>query len=284
MKTYRELLFSHVDELEDNQVAKLLLFELCQEKDINLYLDLDEEVDADIYQRYEEGIKRLLKQEPLAYILGYRWFYGYKFKVNQDTLIPRDETEELVAYILSTLDEYFDGKEVIKCADIGTGSGNIALSLLKEEKKIEMIATDISDKALALAKENSENLDVKCEFMLGDMLKPLIENNKKVDILISNPPYIPKNEEIEVSVKDYEPNIALFGGEDGLQYYRELLANASKVLNDKAFIFFEIGWNQKEEITNLAKQYFPDSLIEVKKDINGKNRMFRLEYNSGGER
>ena len=137
-----------------------------------------------------------------------------------------------------------------------------------------MVATDISEGAIEVAKANAKLNDAKIEFMVGDMLQPLIDRNIKLDVLISNPPYIPQEEVLENSVKDYEPHVALFGGSDGLYYYKQIFKNANKVLNEHAMLGFEIGYNQRENLTKVAKEYFKEAkVIEVIKDINGKDRM-----------
>ena len=281
MKTYNNLLHMYKKEmaLKDipSETMKVFLFELCNERNIDLYLNLDNEASEEFIEVFNEGAKRILNHEPMNYVLGYCWFYGYKLKVNKDVLIPRYETEELVGNILARVDEYYGDYQKIKIADIGTGSGAIAISLVKEESKLYMVATDISDVALEVAKENARINDADIRFMCGDMLKPLIDNNIHLDILISNPPYIPSEEDLEVSVKDFEPHVALFGGEDGLKYYRTIFENADKVLNENAMMGFEIGYNQKESLIALAREYFKDADIEVLKDINGKNRMMFIK-------
>ncbi len=261
----------------DLQVAKAFLFELCNEKGIDLYLELDNDADLEIVGRYENGIRRILNDEPMYYVLGYCYFFGYKLTVNKDVLIPRFETEELVGHILADVDTYFKDRDV-KVVDIGTGSGAIAIALKKEESRLDIIATDISEEALAVARNNAKDNDAEIAFMGGDMLRPLIENGIKVDILISNPPYIPNKEEMEASVVDYEPHVALFGGDDGLDYYRMIFKDAHKVLNERHLLAFEIGYDQKEALMKEAEKYFPDHQIEVKKDINGKDRMMFIRH------
>ena len=283
MITYRELLKDANKRMEEKdrgeQAALLYLLELTNMEAHNLYMEYEQPVDEKIVTEFEAGLQRLLAGEPLGHVLGFEWFYGYRFKVNEDVLIPRPETEELVANVLAAYDEIFDGKDVV-CADIGTGSGAIAISLKKEEERLHMLASDISEKAVDVAKENAANNDACVSFMVGDMLQPLIDRNLKLDILISNPPYIPNEEEMEESVVDYEPHVALFGGEDGLKFYRIIFENAKKVLNEKAFMAFEMGYNQKENLTALAKSYFPDAKIEVIKDLSGKNRMLFVYLNT----
>lgn len=280
MPTYNQLIHKYSKQLEQKglslETSKAFLFELCNEYNVNLYLDMDNEVIDIINTRFEDGINRILNDEPMNYVLGYSYFYGYKFVVNKDVLIPRPETEELVCLILSKYDEYFKGQKINIC-DVGTGSGAIALSLAKEESNLNVYASDISNEAIEVAKLNAKNNDVNINFMCGSMLDPYIENNIKVDILVSNPPYIKQDEVLEASVVDYEPHVALFGGQDGLKFYREIFENAHKIINEKGMLFFEIGYDQKENLTSLAKQYFENAHIEVFKDINGKDRMLFIK-------
>ena len=277
MKTYNDLLNDYRKAFNDDvSTLRAFLFELCNEFDINLYLEKDNEADERVVNKFNAGVKRLLNDEPLNYVLGYSYFYGYKMIVSKDVLIPRFETEELVGKVLAFYDEFFPKQEV-EVADVGTGSGAIAIALKKEEPRMKLYATDISKDALEVARENAKINDADITFLQGSMLDPLIENNIKLDILVSNPPYIKLDEVLETSVKDYEPHVALFGGEDGLKFYREIFKKANKVLKDKALMFFEIGYDQKENLTNLASQYFKDAEINVFKDINNKDRMLMIK-------
>ena len=280
MSTNNQLIHKYKNELNEKglslEVSKAFIFELCNEYNINLFIEMDNEADPRLEARFEEGIKRILNDEPMNYVLGYSYFYGYKFTVNKDVLIPRPETEELVCLILKKYDEYFKGQKIDIC-DVGTGSGAIAISLKKEEDNFNVYASDISSEALIVAKKNAQDLDANVTFMCGSMLDPYIEKGIKVDILVSNPPYIKAQETLEASVVDYEPHVALFGGEDGLKFYRQIFENANKILKEKAMLFFEIGYDQKENLTKLASKYFENVHIEVLKDINGKDRMLFIK-------
>ena len=245
MRTYNDLLNEYKKVFNEKETLRAFLFELCNEYNINLYLEKDNIADERVEKRFIEGVHRLANNEPMNYILGYSYFYGYKLKVNKDVLIPRYETEELVGNILSYVDEYYKNDTHIVLADIGTGSGAIAIALKKEEDKLDVYASDISKEAIEVAKTNAKENNADIKFLIGSMLDPIIENNIKLDILVSNPPYIKEDEVLEKSVKDYEPNIALFGGDDGLKFYRIIFENASKVMKDKGFLFFEIGYDQK---------------------------------------
>ncbi|MBR2551939.1 MAG: peptide chain release factor N(5)-glutamine methyltransferase [Oscillospiraceae bacterium] len=282
MKTYNDLMHSYRQELRDRDIPEAtlrsFLFELTSEMGIDLYRDKDQPANEELVKRFEEGMQRILKHEPMNYVLGYSWFYGYRFKVDPRVLIPRYETEELVALILKECDEFFKGQKELTAADIGCGSGAIALSVKKEDPRFQMYATDISADALALAEENSRALEADVTFFCGDMLEPLKEKGIRLDVLISNPPYIPNKEELEESVRDYEPHVALFGGEKGVDFYEILLSGAKDVMKERGMIFFEIGYNQKDMILAKAEKYFPGADMRVEKDINGKDRMFCLKF------
>ena len=275
MTSYNDLLYRYKKEMDLNTL-RAFLFELCNDENINLYLEKDNEARKSIVDKYESGVKRLIEGEPLNYVLGYSYFYGYRLKVDEAVLIPRFETEELVGRVLSGYDEYFKDQK-INLADVGTGSGAIAIALKKEEDNLNVYASDISKEALEVAILNAQNNQADIRFFEGSMLKPLIENNIKLDILVSNPPYIRNNEVVEHSVRDYEPNVALFGGDDGLKFYRMIFEDAHKVLKERSMMFFEMGYDQKENLTALAREFFPSADINVYKDINNKDRMLVIK-------
>jgi release factor glutamine methyltransferase len=185
----------------------------------------------------------------------------------------------LCAYILEAIDEHFFANESLAVADVACGSGAIAITLACEEKKITCYASELNPNTLEVAKLNASENGADITFFNGDMLQPLIDNNIKLDILVSNPPYIKTSEDLDRSVVDFEPNMALFGGDDGLKFYRIILSQAHKVLNERALLAFEIGYQQKEELLLLAKEYFPDQKAEVIKDLNGKDRMLFVYVN-----
>lgn len=283
MRTFKQVLLHAqkrmVEKDMGDQAAQVYMVEICNSANHNLYMELDEEMPEDLETKYEAGIDRMLAHEPLGHVLGYEWFYGYQFTVNEHVLIPRPETEELVANILAGYDEFFADSENVCAVDVGTGSGAIAIAVKKEEPSILMMGTDISEKAVEVAQLNARNNEASIPFLIGDMLEPLIERNLKVDILISNPPYIPSEEEMEASVVDYEPHVALFGGEDGLKFYRIIFENCKKVLKDRSMMAFEMGWNQKETMSALVESYFPEARYEFLKDMSGKDRMLFVYFN-----
>lgn len=276
MTSYNDLIFKYKKDFkEDINVLRKFMLELCNEEGIDLYYSKDEECKESIKNKFEDGVKRLLNDEPLNYVLGYSYFYGYKINVSKDVLIPRFETEELVSHVLSCYDEEFKNKKINIC-DIGTGSGAIAIALKKEEDSFNMYASDISVEAIEKAKENALMNNANIHFLVGSWLEPYIKNNIKVDILISNPPYIKNDEVIDKSVKEYEPHVALFGGNDGLDFYREILNNASKILNPNAYIFFEMGYDQADSLKELVLSIYNNANITIFRDINGKNRVMKI--------
>ena len=213
-----------------------------------------------------EAIGLLKQGKPVQYIVGNVDFYGLNFKVNENVLIPRFETEELVEKTIEYVGEYFD--KDISILDIGTGSGCIAITLNKNlNSKVD--AVDISDKALQIACINNENNNTKVNFFKSNIFENV---NKKYDLIISNPPYIAYDEEIMDIVKNNEPNIALYADNNGLYFYEEILKNAYKYLNNKAMIAFEIGEKQGKKIKELVSIYLPNSKVVLKKDLQNRDR------------
>ena len=255
------------------------LVEISQRERYNLYANFEEEMPAALEEEFDAGMARILKDEPMAHVLGYSWFYGYKMIVNGDVLIPRVETEELCARILARIDEFFPDYEKVECADVGTGSGAIAIAIAKEEPKVVMHATDISEEALVTARKNAEINEAEIDFTAGDMLEPLIAQGRKLDVLISNPPYIPADEQMEKSVVDYEPHVALFGGSDGLYFYRRIFERCREVLKGKAFMAFEMGWDQRARMSALVEEMLPGMEYEIIRDMSGKDRMLFVYHN-----
>lgn len=260
------------------QTVMAYLVEISRKERFDLYMHFDEPMPEQLEQQFDEGMARILNQEPMAHVLGYSWFYGYKMAINPDVLIPREETEELCSRILARIDHIFPNQPEVVCTDVGTGSGAIAITVAKEEPRVRMCATDISEEALVVARQNAENNGADIEMFAGDMLKPLIERNIKLDVLISNPPYIPAEEQMERSVVDFEPHVALFGGDDGLKFYRMIFEDCRKVLKEKSFMAFEMGWDQRERMSRLVESLLPEASYEIIKDMNGKDRMLFVYF------
>jgi release factor glutamine methyltransferase len=276
----RELLKAAEKELIKNDIpesyAKLMANEILLLENRNLYLEMNNEADDGFIAHFNNNIARLSTQEPFAYVLGTQYFYGRDFNVDARVLIPRPETEELVANMLADIDERFAHRTHLILADIGTGSGCLAISLKMEEPRLSVYAVDISSKAIEVAQENAQKLGADIEFFVGDLLEPLKERNIKVDILVCNPPYIPQDELLETSVKGFEPHVALFGGEDGLLFYRRVFQDAASIVNEGGMLGFEIGWNQAEYLSKLAQESLPMDEVVIRKDMSGKDRMLMV--------
>lgn len=224
-----------------------------------LYKYIDEE-------KFIDGIYKLVEGKPIQYIIGNVDFYGQIIEVNENVLIPRFETEELVSRTISLIKTHFNKK--VDIVDLGTGSGCIAITL-KNNLDCNVDAVDISKEALEVARRNAKNNNVDITFYEGDMLSPL---HKKYDVIISNPPYIAYDEEIMAIVKNNEPHLALYAPDNGLKHYRDIIDASSKYLNEKGLIAFEIGYKQGEEIISYAKRKYPNAEIKLEKDLQNKDR------------
>ncbi|HHX16310.1 MAG TPA: peptide chain release factor N(5)-glutamine methyltransferase [Mollicutes bacterium] len=274
--TYKELLRISREEYKlDSKTIDYLLKNYFKLEEIGKINNV--EIDEDKLKSYEEKVNLIKKGLPIQYVLENVNFYGYNFHVKEGVLIPRFETEELVYNTKEYILKYFGSD--ISIIDIGTGSGAIGLTLKKEIPNLNVTLTDISDIALEVAKYNSEKLNVSVDIYKSNMLEEVIKRKKKFDIIVSNPPYLRKDEEIMDIVKQYEPSIALYGGLDGLKYYEEILKDAKKVLNKRAILAFEIGSNQSEELVKLVSKYFNDSNYVFKCDLQGRTRMLFIFYN-----
>lgn len=254
--------------------VKFLLADLLNLNPLELLNHLGDYVEEKKVELFKMEIDSLKNGKPLQYVLGNVNFYGNKFIVNQNVLIPRFETEELVENTIKYIKENF--KEDISILDIGCGSGVIGLTLKKEFPNSKVDLLDISKDALYVAKQNALELNLDVNFIESDLFEDV---DKKYDVIISNPPYIKNDEEIEEIVKNNEPYIALYAGPDGLDIYKRILKDINKYLNDKYLIAFEIGYTQKEDIKKLAIENLKNIKIECKKDLSQKDRMIFITNN-----
>ena len=248
------------------ETRELLSFVLNKSKEW-IMMNLYEELSFEDKIKFDELVNLRLIGTPLQYILGYQYFLGNKFIVNPNVLIPRADTEILV---YETLKRVGNIKNV-KILDMCTGSGCIAISLAKAITNSNVCAIDIDENALAVAKKNNELNETNVTFYKSNLFKELSLN--KFDIIVSNPPYI-GSEEMMILAKDVlnEPRLALFGGDDGLYFYREISKSAIEYLKENGYIIFEIGYNQKDEVSNILEENnYHD--IEVIKDYSGNDRV-----------
>lgn len=229
------------------------------------FLCLDDELKNE--SKILEDITRVINGEPYQYVIGEAEFYGLKLYVDKNVLIPRLETEELVDTLLKIIDK----TKKIVISDIGTGSGCIALTMKKNLQNAIVFATDISNEALNVAKNNAIKIQEQITFLQGDLLEPLITNNIKVDVLISNPPYIKNKNEVDENVLNYEPHLALFA-KNGIDFYERILKGSFKILNKNAIIAFEFNYDQKNELNEIIKKYYPTSKVTFYKDAGNKWR------------
>ena len=228
---------------------------------------LQQEVTEEGTQFVEEIYQQLASHKPAQYIIGQADFFGMQLKVDERVLIPRPETEELVDLILTENPE-----ESLKILDIGTGSGAIALALAKNRPDWSVTAADISQAALELASENASNQNLNIFFKKSDCFAEISE---KYDIIVSNPPYISREDESEVglNVLHSEPHLALFADEDGLAIYRRIAEDAKDYLTDGGKIYLEIGYKQGQSVPALFRKHLPEKRVRTLKDQFGQDRM-----------
>jgi len=252
--------------------AERLLVYVTEKKREVLYLDEEEPLKPWQWKRYKCLLQRRGKFIPLQYLLGSVNFYGFDFVVDKRVLIPRPETEILVELALAKLKQ-FKGKT--KILDLGTGSGNIALSLAKLTQA-EIYATDISEGALRVAKKNSQPLDLekRVHFLRGDCFKALKDKKNIFQLICSSPPYIPGAQLATLSEEiKFEPQIALDGGEDGLDFFRRIIKKAHLFLAREGYLILEIGDNQSEAIRKIVKENNFLSLEKIVRDYQGIERI-----------
>lgn len=269
--TYRELYdwgsaqLTEAGIAEASLDARLLLEEVCGTDRGYMLVHGDNPVTDLQAEAYREYISRRKSRIPLQHITGYQEFMGLRFQVTEDVLIPRQDTETLVEEVMRYL---HDGMRIL---DMCTGSGCILLSLLHYSNDCVGVGSDISQKALAVAKANAESLGKEATFVQGDLFEPI---EGKFDFIVSNPPYIPTKviETLEAEVKDHDPISALDGMEDGLYFYRKIVDRAGEYLYPGGMLFFEIGCEQAEDVEKMMTEAgYHD--VTVCKDLSGLDRV-----------
>ena len=258
---------------EESLARFLLMYMLDEMREFNenLAFELTEEDE----QKYFQLINKHIKDDtPLSHLVGFEYFYDRKFKVTSDVLSPRMETEELVYKVIDYIRK--NNLTNIKILDLCTGSGIIGITLKKEleEFDVKILASDISSRALTVAKENASSLEADISFVESDLFSNVQD---KFDIIVSNPPYIAHNDKktIKENVLNYDPHLALFAGEEGMYFYRNIIEKSRPYLNEKGIMFLEIGYDQKEKIITLGENNKFETVVY--KDINGRDRIAVLK-------
>ena len=258
---------------EESLARFLLMYMLDEMREFNenLALELTEEDE----QKYFQLINKHIKDDtPLSHLVGFEYFYDRKFKVTSDVLSPRMETEELVYKVIDYIRK--NNLTNIKILDLCTGSGIIGITLKKEleEFDVKILASDISSRALMVAKENASSLEADISFVESDLFSNIQD---KFDIIVSNPPYIANDDKktIKENVLNYDPHLALFADEEGMYFYRNIIEKSRPYLNEKGIMFFEIGYDQKEKIITLGENNKFETVVY--KDINGRDRIAVLK-------
>lgn len=257
-------------------IAEMLLAHVLECDRMRLYMEVDRSASQDERTRLRQLVARASRDEPVQYLLGEGWFFGKAFAVNPSTLIPRPATETIVEHLLQALRGEGEPESQL-IADIGTGTGCIAISLAGQLPGAKLIATDISAEALELASSNAERHEVadRVEFRRGSRLEPIADMPGTFDAICSNPPYIPDHEweDVAANVKNYEPEAALRGGADGLDLIRPLISDAPGLLKPGGRLYIEIAACNREAVIKLAQQAGNYEDIEVLRDQEGLDRV-----------
>jgi release factor glutamine methyltransferase len=276
--TYKQLLDEAIKKIKkaklEEVVAKLLLIHYTEEELANIYANLNKEASQEVIKKYNEAIRKYVEEEmPFQYITGIQNFFGYDFKVNESVLIPRRETEELVERVIYYIEDNF-GDRKIDVLDIGTGSGCIAITLDKELDNVSVTAVDISNEALEVAKENNQKLSANVKFKLGDLYEPV--KGEKYDVIVSNPPYIIDYGYIGKTVK-HEPKVSLYGGADGLNFYRRIISESRDYLKENGVIAFEHAYDTAKELEKIILGVYPNAKVTLYQDLSGYDRITFIE-------
>lgn len=252
--------------------AEMVLANVLGMQRIELYVNFDKTVTQPLLNKLRGLVKRAAENEPVAYLIGQAEFYSLPFKVNSDCLIPRPETELLVERAIEFL-RMRQGEQAV--CDLCTGSGCIAITIAVNYANSKIVATDISEQALAIAAANAQlnKVQGKISFLQGDLLTPLSE--EKFDLITCNPPYVTEEEyeQLDANVKDHEPKAALIAGADGLDYYRRLAESVEKFLKPGALLIMEIGNQQSQPVKELFEKTGCFSQVTVEKDFAGNDRV-----------
>ena len=272
MPSNREAYFEAIKLCVPKPIVYFALQEVNGFNSLELTTKFEEEIKN--YSLFKESIDRYLNGEMIEYIFEKAYFLGSPFFVDKNVLIPRQETEQLVLETEKMIKEMFDG--VVSIADVCVGSGAIGLSLNRLLPDNKYYLSDISKEAIRVSKKNASGFK-NIEFLEGDMLKPFIERNIKLDVIVCNPPYIEDISTIDEKTYKQEPHLALLASPN-TKYYEELLKNAHLVLNERYLIAFEVGEDMKKSLTSIVKKYCPHDEFFFQEDIYGKTRFLFIKH------
>ncbi|MCK9235417.1 MAG: peptide chain release factor N(5)-glutamine methyltransferase [Acholeplasmataceae bacterium] len=276
--TYEELLRDGQQKARkhrlEEEAVKFLLIELSAMEPHLFYLSLKNSVPKTIQEQFVKVLDRyLFHHEPVQYLLGYTYFYNRRFFVNEDVLIPRRETEQLVDILLKEIKLFWPNEKPLSVLDLGTGSGCIGITLSLENPSLEVTLVDLSHKALVVAKRNSQKFNASVHLVQSDWFEKIHET---YDVIVANPPYIRDEEPLD-NIVDKEPKSALYGGIYGLDSYEAILKSVHQHIQKKSIIFFEHGAEQKQALNELIYQFLPNAQITHLKDYQNKDRFTMIK-------
>ncbi len=260
------------DKAEAEHLFYIALEEVLGWKRVDFIVKTPFQLDEEKASEFEKVLNELISEKPIQYIFNKAYFYGLDFYVNENTLIPRQETEELVEWILKTIAE--NPTKTWRILDIGTGSGCIPITIAKMARNVEVTTLDVSEKAIEVAKKNAQDLEVNITFINQSVLETEVLDS--YDIIVSNPPYVRNLEKVEIknNVLIHEPHLALFvEDDDPLIFYRKIVSLAENSLKSNGYLFFEINQYLGKETFDLFNKHFTN--VELRKDFVGNDRMIR---------
>lgn len=277
--TYREALqwaslFIKAHQL-DESAANYLLLSLSKLDQTHLLMAYRETMPTELLTQFQSAVRQYVDGVPPQYLIGTANFYGNDFIVNSAVLIPRQETEELVEWILQE-----QTSASISLLDVGTGSGAIGLTLKRERPEWQVTLTDLSSEALAVAKQNAAKLDLDVAVTQGDLLAPVV--GQSYDVIVSNPPYIAQDErgDMDTDVIKSEPEMALFADHQGLAVYERLAQELAQGVVAVSHLYLEIGFHQRQAVTSIFESMFDHVVVTARQDISGHDRMIHVVFDS----
>lgn len=258
--------------------AELFLRDLLNMDRTTFLVSMPDPIEGEVVEKLAALCQRRANYEPIQYMLGSQEFYGREFMVAPGVLIPRPETEILIEQVIRYAKQIWpDTTRSLEVVDIGTGSGAIPITLASEQPQWRVSTVDISPEAIAIASQNAKSLGVEKQvrFLQGDLVEPLLLEKAQLDILVSNPPYIPSAdiEELDKEVREFEPRLALDGGADGLDFYRRICGALPKLMRPTALVGFEVGIHQARDVASLLQSIGQMQHVKIIPDLAGIERV-----------